>query len=44
MAKIKKKEATPPLKKKKVKEEPAIESKSKWQEFMNKHAVSKQDP
>lgn len=47
MAKSRKKEITPaPQKKKKIKEVPAplsgVPTKSKWQEFINKHAVSKQ--
>lgn len=46
MAKNRKKETGVPQKKKKIKEAPAAESavqpKSKWQEFINKHAVSKQ--
>ncbi|HSX04670.1 MAG TPA: hypothetical protein VLG76_08085 [Rhabdochlamydiaceae bacterium] len=47
MAKNRKKEITPPQKKKKLKEAQPIAAteppaKSKWQEFINKHAVSKQ--
>ncbi|HSX12402.1 MAG TPA: hypothetical protein VLF61_02820 [Rhabdochlamydiaceae bacterium] len=47
MAKNRKKESPQSAKKKKVKEgptmtTPAVQPKSKWQEFISKHAVSKQ--
>ncbi len=46
MAKNRKKEVVQPHKKKKGKETPPVQAdaqpKSKWQEFIHKHAVSKQ--